>query len=182
MGLKLERVVNADNLELFVPHPGHSGAPTRSIGVLSERSRMYRNALLRDMNRAKDLNTGTKIFDKSTNTYYTCPELDQEIDDFFANTNPDTVAQSPYIGLIRAVDLLEGDGPAPANDAPRPSEAPQATDLVAGSPSEAPQATDLVAGSPLDQFAIHPIIPLALGLGLFLLLVFFFLRKVWKNR
>jgi hypothetical protein len=129
---------------------------------------MYRNALLRDMNRAKDLNTGTKIFDKSTNTYYTCPELDQEIDDFFANTNPDTVAQSPYIGLIRAVDLLEGDGPAPANDAPRPS--------------EAPQATDLVAGSPLDQFAIHPIIPLALGLGLFLLLVFFFLRKVWKNR
>ena len=44
---------------------------------------MYRNALLRDMNRAKDLNTGTKIFDKSTNAYYTCPELDQDIDDFF---------------------------------------------------------------------------------------------------
>jgi len=141
MGLRLERVVNAGDPGLFVPHPGHSGAPTRSI-----------------------------------------TDIGQEMAAFFAEANLDTVAQSPYIGLIRAVDLLEGDGPAPANDAPRPSEAPQATDLVAGSPSEAPQATDLVAGSPLDQFAIHPIIPLALGLGLFLLLVFFFLRKVWKNR
>ena len=63
---------------------------------------------------------------------------------FFTNTNMDTVAQSPYIGLIRAVHILEneGDGPAPATDAPRPSEAPQATDLVAGSPSKAPQATN----------------------------------------
>jgi hypothetical protein len=57
------------------------------------------------------------------------------------------------------IDHLEIEGrpgpveASPDNDAPRPSEAPQATDLVAGSPSEAPQATDLVAGSPLDQFA-----------------------------
>nr|YP_010131868.1 hypothetical protein KQ334_mgp007 [Chrysopogon zizanioides]QPZ94388.1 hypothetical protein [Chrysopogon zizanioides] len=36
------------------------------------------------------------------------------------------------------------------------------------------------AGSPLDEFCINPLIPLALGLGLFLFLVFLEIRKVWK--
>ena len=159
MGLRFERVVNADDPGLFVPHPGHSGAPTRSIGVLSERSRMYRSD-------------------------YTCPELDQEIAAFFAGANLDTVAQSPYIGLIRAVDLLEkeGDGPAPANGndagSPGPVEAGPAND--AGLPG----VGGPVIESPLDPFLIHPLIPLALalGLGLFLFLVFLEMRKVWKNR
>ena len=35
--------------------------------------------------------------------------------------------------------------------------------------------------SPLDPFCIHPL-ALALGLGLVILISFFFLRKVWKNR
>lgn len=45
-------------------------------------------------------------------------------------------------------------------------------------------ASDHFLECPLDPFSYHPIIPIALGLGLFLLLVLIFLalRKVWKNR
>ncbi|RCV06149.1 hypothetical protein SETIT_1G140400v2 [Setaria italica] len=156
MGLRLERVVNAGDPGLFVPHPGHSGAPTRSI-----------------------------------------TDIGQEMAAFFAEANLDTVAQSPYIGLIRAIDHLEevslangGQGgeqaagstgeAGPAN----PVDAPQvAIHHDAPRPFETPQAMDHFAGSPLDPFAIHPldIIPLALALGLVILISFFFLREVWKN-
>jgi len=146
------------------------------------------------------------VKDRETNFYYHSKELDREITTFFDSIQTQKpVAPSPFINFCRAVDHLEdievsgslkrkkedeevsrsgdGDGPevSPANDAPRPSEAPQAMDYLSGSPSEAPQAMDYLASSPLDQFSIHPIIPLALGLGLFLLLVFFSFGKYGKT-
>jgi hypothetical protein len=47
------------------------------------------------------------------------------------------------------------------------------------------EAAGFAAESPLDPFAIHPLdiipLPLALALGLVILISFFFLREVWKN-
>ena len=137
----------------------------------------------RIVNQEHDIETHhVRILDTETNEYYTSPALDQEIDAFFRNNQQalDTVDRSRYINLIRTVDHLEGEG------SPGPVDAPQSVLDFAGLPVEAGPANDAglpgVGGpvidltSPLDPFSIHPIIPLALGLGLFLVLFFFFLR------
>lgn len=153
MGLRFERIVNADD-------PKYENIKEHNI----ETPHVW-------------------IFNKNTNSYYTSPELDQEITDFFKSIkNPS--ASSPFINFCRAVDHLEGEGSPGPVDAPQsvldfaglplPVEAGPAND--AGLPGVGGPVIDLA--SPLDPFSsIHPIIPLALGLGLFLVLVFYFLRN-----
>nr|QFO90912.1 hypothetical protein [Cynodon dactylon x Cynodon transvaalensis] len=142
-----------------------------------------KNAFLRDMMKRKK-----KIHDISTprkERNYPSPELAQEIKAFFRDNLKDTVAQSRYAGLIRDVELLEGEG------SPGPVDAPQSVLDFAGLPVEAGPANDAglpgVGGpaidlaSPLDPFSIHPIIPLALGLGLVLVLVLTYFHKERKR-
>nr|ABA99229.1 Cytochrome c biosynthesis ccmC-like mitochondrial protein, putative [Oryza sativa Japonica Group] len=71
--------------------------------------------------------------------------IEQEIEDFFASKNLDTVAQSPYIGLIRAVELLEkeGDGPAPANGNDAGSPGPAGSERLSSSGSSVNQPEPL---------------------------------------
>lgn len=157
MGLRFERIVNADDPQLFDESLKEHDIETPRVW----------------------------IFNKETNSYYTSPELNQEIEDFlksFETNNPS--ASSPFINFCRAVDHLEGEG------SPGPVDAPQSVLDFAGLPVEAGPANDAglpgVGGpvidlaSPLDPFSIHPIIPLALAL-VFLFLVFLEMRKVWKG-
>jgi hypothetical protein len=138
----------------------------------------------------------------SRTTTRSIPErlISEEIEAFFANANLDTVAQSPYIGLIRAIERLEegsqanGNGdlareasgitgqPGPANPVGAPQVAP-ATPVPTNAPAidvptNAP-AIDHFAASPLEPFSIHPLdpIPLALALALGLVIFFFFLVR-----
>uniref|UniRef100_A0A0E0MN13 Uncharacterized protein n=1 Tax=Oryza punctata TaxID=4537 RepID=A0A0E0MN13_ORYPU len=71
--------------------------------------------------------------------------IDQEIEAFFASKNLDTVAQSPYIGFIRAVELLEkeGDGPAPANGNDAGSPGPAGSERLSSSGSSVNQPEPL---------------------------------------
>lgn len=141
----MHKFVNTDRhrnlVHEFMPNSDeYPWVPTGPIEVKFERARIYRNAWFHSkLNRPDDSQTHqVRLYDAETDSYYFSDELNREVTAFFDNidnirTNNPVLEPQPVLGAIEEV-------------------ADNFSDNLVG-----------FLGSPLDQFAIHPYIPLHMG-------------------